>query len=412
MERRAFLTRTAASAAAAMLGAGLSAAEDKPQGTVSPPVIPTDVTITKIEAAVLQGTRPRVVGRNARLGVHGTHARDPIARLHTDAGVTAWGWCGVKPEDARKLVGRKLHEAFDLRTGVNDAFTHLDFPLWDLAGRILGRPVYALLGGAGRHPVPVYDGAIYFDDLDPETGRDRGLAKLLEGVKAGLDAGFRAFKAKIGRGNKWMEKAAGFRRDVEAIQAIREMIGKDGKLMVDANNGYSPDEARELMRQAGGCDLHWFEEPFPEGAEPCLAFKKFLREGGWRTLIADGEGSNERMQELTEIVRAGGIDVVQFDLRSYKLTKWWRYLRRLEGTKALASPHNWGSHLSGYYIAQFGRGCPRFAMAEIDSMNMPAVSAKGYELREGAMHVPDTPGFGLELDPAALKSPVWTVDRG
>ena len=388
MDRRAFAGAIVAAAA------GLArAAEHKDE-----PMIPDDVVLTTIEAAVLRGTRPRVVGRNARLGVHGDRGSDPVVRLHTGAGVVGWGWSRATPEAARKLVGRKLRDVFDPATGAKDPWLAFDLPLWDLAGRVLGKPVHALLGGRGVHPVPVYDGSIYFDDLDPETARDRGLGHVRDAVKAGLGRGHRAFKAKIGRGHKWMEAKAGLQRDVEALHAIRELIGKDGTLLVDANNGYTAEEARELMRQAGDARLHWLEEPFPEARAACLALKRFLREGGWDTLLADGEGSRKREAAFTAIVRAGGIDVVQFDLRGYTLTRWLRYVPVLEATGTLSAPHNWGSHLSGYYIAAFARGCPRFAMAEIDTMAMPAVRADGYRLRDGRLTVPDAPGFGLELD--------------
>ena len=57
---------------------------------------------------------------------------------------------------------------------------------------------------------------------------------MLDAVQAGWDAGHRAFKIKIGRGNKWMEKRAGLKRDIEVIRAVREQIGSDARLMVDA----------------------------------------------------------------------------------------------------------------------------------------------------------------------------------
>jgi len=388
LTRRAFLTAAAA--------AGFASAA----GRKDERMIADDVVITKIDAATLRGTRPRTVGRNARLGVHGKKASDPIVRLHTKTGVVGWGWCRAKQDEARKLLGRKLSDVFDPAAGTRDAWLAFDFPLWDLAGRVLGTSVHAMLGDRAVNHVPVYDGSIYFDDLGPKSGKDRGIRHVREAVQMGLDRGHRAFKAKIGRGHKWMPKDAGFRRDVEVIHAIRELIGADGTLLVDANNGFSTPEARELMRQAGGARLHWFEEPFPEHKTRCLAFKRFLREGGWGTLLADGEGSRKREATFTGIVRAGGIDVVQFDLRGYTLTRWLRYVPVLEATGTLSAPHNWGSHLSGFYIAQFGRGCPRLAMGEIDTMAMPAVRSDGYRLRDGRLSVPDTPGFGVELDPA------------
>jgi len=214
----------------------------------------------------------------------------------------------------------------------------------------------------------------------------------------GLDFGFRAFKVKVGRGYRWMEPDAGLTRDVQVIAAVRETIGPRATLMIDGNNGFTPQSARELMRRAGEADIHWFEEPFPEGLEESVAFRQYLRAAHRPTMLADGEGSERDDEAFTAIVQAGGIDIVQFDLRAYGLTRWGRYRRVIEETGALAAPHNWGSHLSAFYIAQFALACPRFAMVEVDRQAMPAVDAGGYGWEQGALTVPEAPGFGLGLD--------------
>ena len=204
-------------------------------------------------------------------------------------------WCGCSPtpesragdgrrrrgRDAQRLVGQRLHEVFSPDTGTQDDLLMFDFPLWDVAGQLLDRPVHAMLGDAGGSPVPVYDGGIYIDELDPDTGRDDGIEPMLYAVNVGMDAGFQAFKVKVGRGYKWMEPEAGIRRDIEVIRAIRDLVGPYMKILIDANNGYSPEEARRIMREAGDCDIYWFEEPFEESVEECVAFKEFMRVGGW-----------------------------------------------------------------------------------------------------------------------------------
>jgi len=361
-----------------------------------------DIKIVRIDAAMIEGTRPRKIGLNARRPAHGRQVREPIVRLRTDAGIAGWGWSRAAEDNARELVGRRLSDVFDPATGTGDEYLMFDFPLWDLAGRALGKSVHEMLGDGGDDTAAVYDGSIYIDEIDPETGRDDGAAPVLDAVRMGLAAGHRTFKVKIGRGFQWMEKHAGLRRDVEVIHAVRELIGEEGTLLIDGNDGFTPDEARRLLDETGDCNIYWFEEPFPENERDCLAFKKFIQHRGWQTRIADGEGASEREPEITDIVRAGGIDVVQFDMRGYSLTRWRRYLPVLAETGARAAPHNWGSHLSGLYIAQFGCGVEHFSMGEIDTVTMPVVAAGGYELVDGKMRVPDAPGFGLEVDPSVF----------
>jgi D-galactarolactone cycloisomerase len=372
------------------------------------------VTITRIEAAEITGERARIVGRNARSDVHGQIVREPVARLHTDVGVIGWGWCAAEPEEAQPLVGKRLDQVFDLQKGTADPFLKFDLPLWDLVGRLLDKPVHTLLGDQGPEWLPVYDGSIYMDDLDPMTAQDRGLEPLLEGIRQGLSAGFRAFKLKLGRGFRWMEKRAGFERDVEVLYAVRDLTGPDVRLMIDTNNGYTPREARQLMREAGACDIFWFEEPFPEDVAESVSFKRFLREGGWHTLLADGEGTHPDTEgPFTEVLLAGGVDVVQFDFRGYPFSKWVQYMPFVIRADALAAPHNWHSVLLNYYGPQFGRGLPRFAMGETDPIHNPAVLADGYQLVDGLLRVPEKAGFGLELDlslfrKAQTESSSWT----
>ena len=369
-----------------------------------------DSRIVSVKWFTLRGKRPRVVGRNARLDTHGQYASDSIALLRTDDGLEGWGWSRANRQDAERILGKRLNELFDPIAGTREPYLMFDFPLWDLAGETLQKPVYDMLGGGGESPAPVYDGAIYIDEIDPETGADAGLQPMLDAVQAGWDAGHRAFKVKIGRGHRWMEKRAGMRRDIDTLRAVREQIGNGGTLMADANNGYSPSEARELIAQTADCSLFWIEEPFPEDAEETAALRRFIQEGGWNTYVADGEGSESRDEAFTETVRAGGVDVVQFDLRAYTLTRWLRYWPVLEETGTLYAPHNWGSHLSGFYIPQMARGLPRFAMGETDTMEMPAVGADGYPLQDGFRAVPDAPGFGLTLNPEAAERALQSED--
>lgn len=364
--------------------------------------LPTDIRITKVEAATLVGDRPRVVGRNSRRGVHGGQLRDRVLKVSTDAGSYGWGWSIADEDDARRLVGKSLTDVFDAADGTVDDFINFDFPLWDLGGQVLGQSVHAMLGDGGSQPVPLYDGSIYIDELDPDTGRDDGVQPMLDAVQTGLDTGFNAFKVKIGRGYQWMESAAGLARDIDVIRGIRDLIGDDMRLLIDGNNGYTPDEAREVMRQVGECDIYWFEEPFPESVEECVAFRGFMRDGGWDTLLADGESS--RPDNFDDIVRAGAIDAVQFDLRFYSLTRWLHYMPLIREMGIIAAPHNWGSHLSGFYIPQFAMGCADVACAEVDSATMPAAATPGYDFADGALSVPDTPGFGINLDDALFAS--------
>src|SRR5207237_9980765 len=102
--------------------------------------------------------------------------------------------------------------------GMESPLERADHALYDLVGKALGVPAWKLLGGRGPEWVPVYDGGIYFNDLLPEY-QHRGVARLLEEVEDSLKTGHRAFKGKVGRGFKWMDRGAGLRRAVGVLAA-------------------------------------------------------------------------------------------------------------------------------------------------------------------------------------------------
>lgn len=372
-----------------------------------------NVTVTRVDSVKLTGTRPRVVGCNSQKGSHGRTLTDPIARLHTDAGIVGWGWADAPPAAAKLLLGRRLDSLFDPEAGTTPGYDLFDLPLWDLAGRVLGRPVHAMLGGHGQKRAPIYDGSIYMEDIDPETGKDLGLEPLRDVVHQGLSRGFEAFKMKIGRGARWMERARGFRRDIEAIRAVREILGPDRKLLVDGNNAYTPAEAAELVSAVRPLGIFWFEEPFEEDIETSGEFRRFLHAGQPGVLLADGEGTVPSQPKARSILRAAAIDVVQFDLRWCPVTPWKSILPLVEEAGLLAAPHNWASHLLNYYVPNVGRGIRRFCMAETDPSVIPEVDSSRYRMTGGMLEVPDAPGFGLELDQAAVDGLVrehgWSV---
>ncbi|MBZ2199709.1 enolase C-terminal domain-like protein [Occultella gossypii] len=352
--------------------------------------------IAAIETAELVTRYPRTIGRNARLGSHGSGPTATAVQLRTDGGSSGWGLVGSGGLGGlAALVGAEVGTLFDPSIGVIDPrASALDFALHDLVAKDAGVPVHELLGGRGETSVPCYSGAIYFDDLDPDDV-PRGVSAVLENCASDRDAGYRAFKLKIGRGHRWMDAEAGFARDVEVTRAVREAY-PDARILVDANNGFSPLETIRYLRAVADCDLYWLEEPFHEDAEGLRLVRDFLRESGSSTLIADGEFEPDEAQVL-ELAGAGLIDVLLMDVVSFGLTDWRRVMPAVRASGAAASPHAWGLPIKTYYAAQMAAGLGSVRTVE----GVPGVSdgldASGYDLLEGVLTVPEAPGFGLEL---------------
>jgi L-alanine-DL-glutamate epimerase-like enolase superfamily enzyme len=354
-----------------------------------------DFRITRVTGFRHVCPRPKFIGKNAFLGDHGRETAEDVLRIATNQGVEGIGIGTATPELARKLIGHRLDEYWKPRLGVVSPLGRADHALFDLIGKALHVPAWKLIGGQGPEWVPVYDGSFYFSDLMPEY-KDRGVARLLEEIEASLQAGHRAFKIKVGRGHKWMEEKAGFRRDVEVVQAIRRRIGKEATLMVDANNGFGLETTKRWL-DAVGDDLFWIEEPFPEVVEQDLELKAFLRQKGWKTRIADGESAHE-VRHFDPFLEPEAIDVLQPDIRHFGLTLQWELARKMASRPALKlAPHNWGSFLGLYMMLVLARGIPNFLLAEQDPSTSDLFDVSGFEFKDGKMRVPDTPGCGLRL---------------
>jgi L-alanine-DL-glutamate epimerase-like enolase superfamily enzyme len=273
---------------------------------------------------------------------------------------------------------------------------------------LLKKPVYAVLGASGPRRVPVYDGSIYFADLLPQYVA-RWQDRFKEEIDAGLQAGHRAFKIKIGRGHKWMERAAGDARDVEVVEVIRRHGGNDVVLGVDASNGYDLEGTKRFLGQTGRLRLAWIEEPFPEKVEQCLELKRFMAGKSWKTLLADGETQRD-LDAFRPFVQAKAIDVLQADMNAFGVEG-----ILAESDLALPqgiriAPHNWGSLVGFYLQLHVSRAVTNFYRAEHDPLSSNVLVAADYKIEDGLCAVPDAPGFGLAINEKTLNQATINVD--
>ena len=281
-------------------------------------VLEPKLRIEEISWAGLPYKRPRSAGKNARLDVHGWGGDVPIARIKA-GGIEAFGWCTMNRRQAEMMTGVPLCAMFLDNGLVRPEYKGLEWPILDWLGRFLKKPVYEL---AAKNPekikngfsIPVYDTTIYFDELHIDNDKE-AIAFLLDEVSQGLARNHRNFKIKTGRCGMWMELDKGLKRDIDIVIAIRGLVGKDSKLMVDANNGYNLNITKNFLLETKDADVFWIEEAFHEDNMLYGFLKTWMKENGIKTLIADGEG--QASPSVIEWAKKGLIDVVQYNLRAY-----------------------------------------------------------------------------------------------
>lgn len=124
------------------------------------------------------------------------------------------------------------------------ALSGIDIALWDLLGRSLGQPVWRLLGGRCRDRVPAY-----------ASGGWAPVGAIGKQLRQYVDRGQRAVKMRVGLQDRSVDDSAA------RVREVRETLGPDVAIMVDAHGTWSVREAQRFARKVEGLDLAWFEEP-------------------------------------------------------------------------------------------------------------------------------------------------------
>ena len=374
-------------------------------------------TIVAAEWGALEGRRPRLAGSNARLGAHGDRVHVPLLRLTTHSGASGFGVCRAGRDPAADLLGRSLGDLIAESGGVREEWLPFEFPLWDLAGQVAGRPVYALAAEAAGAVVPdllrvpCYDTSLYMDDLHLR-GDEEAAALLASEAMDGYDLGHRAFKIKVGRGARWMPPDAGMRRDIAVIRAVHTAVGPEAALLLDSNNGWNLNLTKYALAETADCNIHWMEEPFHEDATLYRDLKEWMGAEGLPTLIADGEG--DASPALLRWAQEGLVDVVQYDIFGHGLMRWLATGKRLDEWGAGSAPHHYGGHLGNHVSCHLAPALRGFTFVEWDEAAVPGLDTSAYALRDGLVSVPDAPGFGVSLDPTAFAEAVadsgWKIE--
>lgn len=359
-------------------------------------------TITDVQFTDVELHYPRQVGKNSRLDIHGMGPTVHVTLLTTDKGAQGWGMTrGPKraEEMADYLKGKRITEVFDPAVGFTDQKVRpFDVPLHDLAGIILDKPVYEMMGRKEPMTTNCYSGMIYFDDLEPEDN-PAGVDKILEECQWDYDYGYRQFKLKIGRGNKWMDPDEGMQRDIEVTKLVDEHF-PDCDILVDANNGYTLEDTIAYMEGIGDIDLFWFEEPFHENYDDYLELRKWLLDNGVQVFLADAEFKPDQ-ELMRRLYKTRIVDIHLTDTIGRGFTPWRQLLPELCEMGTSASPHAWGSLFKTHYNAHLMGAYGNMPTIEGVTCTSDHVDFGDYKLEDGKIIPSSAPGFGMEL----LKTP-------
>jgi D-galactarolactone cycloisomerase len=276
------------------------------------------------------------------------------------------------------------------------AISALDIALWDIKGKALNLPVYALLGGAYRHRARVYATGLY----EPQ-----GVASipdaLVEEALGYKEAGFTGMKLKVGYG---------LDTDIAYVDALRGAIGDGVALMVDANHAYNAWEAIRLARALEAYDVLWLEEPVPpedlDGYVEVRAASDIL--------IAGGECEYTRYG-FRELINRRAVDILQPDLcAAGGFSEVMKIVAMASAANLPVIPHVWGTNVGLAAALQLYAALPNFPerrfvaepFFELDRSSHPfrdRVTVEQFPLQDGYLSIPHRPGLGITLDTSFLE---------
>lgn len=358
-------------------------------------------TIADISYTDVQLKWPRFVGKNGRRDIHGHGPRVSVCTLTTNQGAKGWGMNGRRDaESIAYLKGKRVSEVFHPSAGVTDARAlGFDVPLHDLAGVILRKPVYELLGQKKPILTKCYSGMIYFDELEPKEGPVKTLANgldlLLENCRHDYELGYRQLKLKIGRGNIWMPKQEGLNRDIEVTKLVAKTF-PDVEILVDVNDGYTADTTIAYLKGIGDIPLFWMEEPFAETVADYQKLRSWTKANKPKMLLADGE-ADPKQELLRELEEKKLIDVHLTDMIGYGFTPWRKLMPELKKMGILASPHAFGELLKSYYCSHLAGGLGNTVTIEGVPATCEDIDFGKYKIEKGKFVPSPDPGFGMTL---------------
>jgi L-alanine-DL-glutamate epimerase-like enolase superfamily enzyme len=349
-----------------------------------------------------------------------------LVQVHTDEGITGLGeaaaysaapsvLAAVVQEELRPiLVGEdpfrveRLWQQMYARThqhgrrgAVLMAMSGVDIALWDIIGQATRTPLYRLLG-AYRDEVRAYaSGGFYVEGKGPAE-----LAREMAGYAA---AGFTHVKMKVGRNPEAMLNPlpdmpeSGFatcplEEDVRRVHAVREAIGPDVRLMIDANNAWTPSTALTVMRELERDNIYWFEEPVNTDdvvGSALVAHNLAVPVAGYETEVG--------VYGFRDLIVAGAVDIVQPDvIWSGGITECRRIAALATAYRLPCIPHVFSSAVSLVANLHFIASLPNGVLLEFDRNPNPLRTELFEEPIEidkrGYVALPQRPGLGVTVN--------------
>jgi L-rhamnonate dehydratase len=306
---------------------------------------------------------------------------------HETMGGLAEVLIGADPTEIETLWQRMATATMSFGRGgaAHQAMAAIDIALWDLTGKLAGKPVSELIGGRLRDRVQVYAS----HGLGDSPAASVAIARRL------VTEGFQAVKF------GWPPLGPDPDLDEEIVGSLRGAVGPDVALLIDGGMAWSVDQALDRAKRFAKFDLHWLEEtllPYDPAAYATVRRAASMP-------IAAGEMATGAA-ELRRLIGAGAVDFLQIDIARIGLT---------EGVKlARFAAHHGIAVVNHTYSHILNTAASLHLMVAAENIGLFEHPAGKNEIRDtlaggqlrpeaGWIAVPSGPGLGVSVDDAVLR---------
>ncbi len=357
-----------------------------------------NIKIIDINCFTLEFDKATPLTWNAIKKSGGKKPRVDFLEIKTDAGIKGVsmtkGPRSLIEKYAKKIKGLNLmqiervwhhmyyHERKPVAKGVElHAMGSVDLAVWDIISKALGLPVHAVLG-TFQTEIPAYAAGGYY-------AKDKGIKELVEEMEAYAREGYQYVKMKV----------AGLpvNQDVERVRAVCKALGRDVRVMVDANNGYSSAyEAIRFGRMVEDLDLYWFEEPVaPDDWRGNAEVRDELD-----IPIVAGENEYTRWG-ARDLIENHSCDILNLDtIKSGGITEYRKIAALASAFHVPVAPHG-HAHMNIHVVAALDNALilETYPLKARDFN--PALPA--FPIKNGKVMAPSQPGLGMEVEEYLMK---------
>lgn len=330
-----------------------------------------------------------------------------MVKITTDEGIIGLGNAGLCPDITQQIIDKKLKSlligenplnteylfskmfrstiAYGRKGAVLAAISAVDIALWDIKGHKAKQPVFMLTGGRTKEVIPAYYSRLYTRNLD----------QLQQEAYSCKKQGFKGMKLRCGY--PMTDGLKGLRKNIEMVRIVRETVGEEVDIMLEAYMGFNFSYAKRLLKGLEPFNLRWVEELLlPDEIHNFSKLKQHTD-----IPISGGEHEFTRYG-FHDLIQAGALDIFQFDTnRVGGFTEAQKICAMAEVHGIEVIPH--GGQMHNLHVVMSSFACPMaeyFPITEIEVGNELFWYIFDGEAvaEEGNLQLSDTkPGVGLTL---------------